>query len=62
MRKIEGLELQHHVNLVVTVLSAKRSVFFSTLALLVAILTLALKILESFLDQIESLVTQLFGS
>src|SRR5690349_8603427 len=55
IRKIDGLDVKDHLNISLSTLTGRRSVFISMLALGVSFLTLALKITESFKEQTDSI-------
>lgn len=61
LKKIEGLDLQQHVNVTFTAVAARRGMFFAMLALIVSLVTLGLKITESFSTEIGSLMERLLG-
>ena|ERR1700733_11527979 len=60
IRKIQGLDLAQHIGLILTVVAARRGLFFSMLALLLSIFTLALQIAHSFSNEFESLLVRFF--
>lgn len=60
-RKIEGLDLKDHVNVALVAITARRSVLFSFLALIISMLTLAFKIIESFSAEVGNLFQHILG-
>ena len=54
--KIEGLDLKEHVNVALVAITGRRTVAFSFFALVISLITLTLKIIETFHDEVKSLL------